>query len=442
MDLFQKFQAFIRIQKLLQPEERVLVAVSGGADSVVLAQLFRRREQPFGIAHCNFCLRGAESDGDESFVRALAAKWGVPVFVQHFDTKKYAAENGLSTQMAARELRYQWFDVIRESEEFARIATGHHLNDSVETALLHFIRGTGLSGLGGIPMQNGPLVRPLLFATRDEIEDYAREQALSWREDSTNALDDYSRNAIRHHILPNMQKLNASFFASAAETLLHLRAADENLQHLLGKIMGPPDAEGIYHLKKQSLELLPARSDALFDLLQPYGFTAEQVRQIIGCWDQTGTEWYTNSGCRLVSNRDELLLTNKDLYTASVLVGADDLMVRASNGGRLVILPDPTDKTFPEGPNTIIVDAEKLRFPLHLRHWAPGDHFQPFGMDGQSQKLQDFFTNQKVSRLDKDRIWILENGDRTIIWVVGMRLDERYKVRSESKKLLKICWIH
>ncbi len=441
MDLLQQFDTYSNTHHLIRPGERVLAAVSGGVDSVVLAQLLGQRKQPFGIVHCNFRLRGAESDGDEAFVSNLAKKWGVPFWVQHFDTKKYADENKLSVQMAARELRYRWFEVVREAHDFDCIATGHNLNDSVETALLHFVRGTGLTGLGGIPVRTGHVVRPLLFATRAAILDYAQTNKILWREDSSNTDEHYTRNALRHRVMTQLEALNPVFLNNAADTLRRLRAADANLQHLLQNLLGEADDEGVFRLKKNKLEALPALSDALFDMLQPFGFTGDQVQQIVACWQQTGSEWHAPSGYRVVLDRDALLLTNREHHADALFVHADDLLVRTPDGGRLMLTSAAPGTPFPPELEVVLVDAEILQFPLLLRRWRPGDVFQPLGMGGQHQKLQDFFTNQKLSRLEKEKIWVLEDSDRHIIWIVGMRLNDRFKVRDETCKLLKLTWI-
>ncbi|MCB0533011.1 MAG: tRNA lysidine(34) synthetase TilS [Lewinellaceae bacterium] len=441
MNLEQAFETFLQENQLIAPTDRILVAVSGGVDSMVLAHLVRQSNQKFGIAHCNFRLRGAASDADEQFVRDLANAWEVPVYIHHFDTKKYAEENGISVQMAARELRYTWFEIIRESADFTHIATGHNLNDSVETCLLNLMRGTGITGLGGIPVQNGHVIRPLLFATREAILAYAHEKNIQWREDSSNAKDDYTRNAIRRHVLPKLTDLNPAFLTAASTTMRHLRDADKNLQFLLSNFIGTPDANGVFHLPKSKLATLPALQSALFDFLQPLEFTADQVQQVVECWGQTGTEWQSTSGYRLIMDRDEILLTNVDRKAAMLTISKDDLMVRMPDGGSLVIMHLPSVTEFPDDPKTIMADSTALRFPLHLRRWEPGDTFQPLGMGGNRQKLQDFFTNQKLSKLEKEQAWILADDEGRIVWIVGMRLDERFKITASTDAYLKISWV-
>ncbi len=444
MDLLHRFQEFLRSQNLLSGESSCLLAVSGGLDSMVLCELFLQTQLEFGIAHANFQLRGAESDQDETFVQSWALRHRIKFFSQGFETEVFAAEEGLSIQMAARKLRYDWLEQIRATYGFEKIATGHHLNDSVETAVHHLIRGTGLTGLTGIPQQNGAVIRPLLFASRAEILAFAQENNLTWREDSSNAQLDYTRNAIRQQVLPPMAALNPAFLAGAAKTIARLRAADANLNFLLGQLWSKPDANGERRLDKALLEQLPAPADALFDLLQPLGFTAEQARQVVDSWDQPGTEWLGADANRLVMDRDHLLLATRNNTEVSheVQVGPDDLLVRLPDGSALFLMPASETTGRPDDNwESVLVPAPELQFPLLLRHWKPGDVFQPYGLNGKSQKIQDFFTNHKLSRLEKEKVWILEDQTKRIIWVLGMRLDERFKPSPDGIKLLKFTWV-
>lgn len=443
MDLLEQFKSFIKANNLLPDGRSTLLAVSGGVDSVVMAHLFREAGYPFGIAHCNFQLRGAASDGDELFVQQLAAEYGVLFFAKHFETKTYAEQHGLSVQMAARALRYDWFHEIAAEHGFARIATAHNLNDSVETALLNFVRGTGLSGLGGIAVNAAGRIRPILFAARPEIEHYARAHQLDWSEDSSNATDDYARNFIRHQVVPRLEELNPNFLHTAERNLHRLRETDENLRFLQGNYFGEKTtAPSEFIIDKQKLAQLPAPKQVLHEMLKPCGFTSEQARQLADSLDHVGLELYSNAGWRVLNDREKILIVPPQSSIPSpqspIPIVENDLMVRLPDGSKLVLMPTDIAAPFPDGRDTILVGAEKLRFPLHLRPWLPGDAFQPFGMGGHSQKLQDFFTNLKLSRLEKEKVWVLENGDGTIIWVLGYRLDERYKVVSETGNFLKI----
>lgn len=441
MTLLERAEVFWAEHALLPAEARVLVAISGGVDSVVLAHLLRVRGQPLALAHANFQLRGAESDEDERFVRALAEGWGVSLYVRRFDTRAFAEAEGASIQVAARRLRYEWFEALCDEGGWERIATAHHLNDAVETALFHFARGTGLSGMVGIPFRSGRVVRPLLFATRADIEAYAREHGLEWREDSSNTDLHYMRNALRHRVLPVLEELFPQFIQQAGKTLHHLNAADANAQHLLRRLLKPGESEGVFAVSIAEVAVLPAPADALFDLLQPYGFTPEQARQMVSSRHSAGASWYSETGFRVVVGRGEWLLAKGQTAQEMLRLHADDLMVRLPDGSRMFLMETPAGGPIPDDANTAVVDAERVRFPLVLRHWRPGDAFQPLGMGGKSQKLQDLFTNQKLSVPEKERVWVLENGDGQILWVVGLRLAEPFRVAENTVKCLKFTWL-
>lgn len=427
------------------PDVPTLLAVSGGVDSVVMAHLFRQAGLPFGIAHCNFRLRGAASDADAEFVATLAADWQAPFFTAAFDTEQYAAENGISIQMAARDLRYAWFQQVATENGFARIATAHNLDDSVETALLNFTRGTGLNGLVGIPaMSQMPtgvlLIRPLLFATRADIETWARSQHIHWREDSSNADDEYARNFIRHQLRPLFETLNPNFLHTVGRNLSRLNETAENLNFLLHRYFAtdtPPDTALTIDAKK--LRALPAPAEALRNLLKNKQFSSEQIRQIAAGLDHTGLGVESASGWRLLVDREKIMVEPPGSAGFSALrIQADDLMLRLPDGRRLLLMPTDSTAPLPDGTEAVVIDAEKIQYPLLLRPWQPGDVFQPFGMSGRSQKLQDFFTNRKISRFEKEKIPVLINGDGAIIWVIGHRLDERFRVFPETVNCLKI----
>ncbi len=433
MQLLPAFKDFITKNNLLPDAAPTLLAVSGGLDSKVMIHLFRAANVPFALAHCNFQLRDEESEGDEEFVRQMAAQYDVPFFTKRFETKDYGQKTGLSIQMAARTLRYGWLEDIRAEHGFGQLATAHHLNDAVETVLLNFARGTGLAGLTGIAARNGLLVRPLLFATRPDLEAYAAANNLVWREDRSNATDDYARNFVRHNLVPLFLTLNPNFLATAARNLRRLRGTQANADFLLRQFLEVPAMpDQGFSLDRNRLAQLPDIRQALQTLLTPYGFTDDQARQLAESSEQTGLELHSTDGWRILNDRRQLIVTADDPTSTliPIRIQQDDLLVRLSTGQALLLTPAEAAPPYPDGRVAVLVDAEKLQFPLLLRPWQPGDWFQPFGMQGQRQKLQDFFTNAKLSRLEKERTWVLENKDGAIVWVVGYRMDERFRVGS------------
>ncbi|MCB9344054.1 MAG: tRNA lysidine(34) synthetase TilS [Lewinellaceae bacterium] len=447
MNLAEQFKQHVVRQNLLPETMPSLLAVSGGIDSMVMLHLFRAARFTFGIAHCNFQLRGEESELDAEFVRKTAEEFGVPCYVRCFDTDDYARENGISTQMAARELRYSWFKELIHEYEYGILATAHNLNDSVETALLNFTRGTGLAGLGGI--KNHPddkIIRPMLFATREEILEYAKAESIAWREDSSNEKDVYDRNYLRHHILPELQKLNPDFLHTAARNVARLQETSENFDFLLDRYVGTASqlirgAEASVSIEKQKIAELPDPSQVLHELLKNRGFTTDQCRQLSEKLQQTGFQISSESGWQVLIDRTELLIrASSAIDTQALNIHSDDLMCRLSDGTALFLFRKEIELPLPDGKESVMLDPQKIRFPLSVRKWVDGDAFQPFGMGGKSQKLQDFFTNQKLSRFEKEKVWLLVNGDGTIIWVMGYRLDERFRVPDGLSEGLMISW--
>jgi tRNA(Ile)-lysidine synthase len=423
----------------LAPGARVLLALSGGMDSVCLGALMRLSDIRFGIAHANFQLRGPESEADARFAQALAEQWEVLFYTQKFDTLAYSEEQGISVQEAARRLRYAWFEDLREQHQFTHLVTAHQLNDHVETALFHFSRGTGLRGLSGIPSENGAVLRPLLFATRAEMAAFMAEQGLAWRDDSSNATDDYTRNFIRHHIVPRFEEINPDFLHTAGRNLQRLRELREHGDFLLRHFLGDTPLQ----LEKVRLQHHPCPQRLLHEWLRDYGFSEEQCRQMAALSAESGQEWHSDLQWRLMSERKRWVVQSpaEMPQAAIVVIHEDDLMVRLPDGGRLFLLVADTDTAFPEDAFTVLLDAERLEFPMQLRRWQAGDRFQPLGMGGQTQKLQDFFTHRKLSQNEKENTWLLCNGNGDIAWVLGQRLDERYKIGAFTNKVLKIRYV-
>jgi tRNA(Ile)-lysidine synthase len=436
----------------LPRQQPVLLAVSGGVDSVVLLHLFRTCGWPFAVGHCNFGLRGAESDADAELVRQLAQAADAAFYSIQFDTEQFAAEHRLSIQVAARQLRYNWLSQMCQQQDFAGIVTGHHLDDSIETVLLNWTRGTGLKGLTGIPAlgqwgeAETPVFRPLLSLSKQDLTDFAQLHRLHWRDDSSNATDHYDRNFLRHQVIPALTTLNPAFNRSAARTTQILNDTYLNYQHLLQQhLQWVERSPSLFALAKQLLQQLPAPAAALYDSISPWGFTPEQARQVLEHLDESGLELSSDQGVRLWVDRSSIFLSTDPKQAAdsapAVWLQEDDLMRRLPDGSTLFLTETPVAPPFPDGRLAIAVDREKLQFPLALRVWQSGDVFQPIGMGGQHQRVQDFLSDRKVSLPERDRTWLLVNGDGRVIWVMGWRPAEGFKIVKATDKALKISWL-
>ena len=444
------FESSLRQLLSADMEPPPLLAVSGGVDSVVLLQLYACTGRPGIVVHCNFQLRGAASDGDEQWVRELAAQLGFPFLSITFDTKEYAQREGVSIQMAARTLRYNWFSTLQKEGKAGGVITAHHLNDSVETFLINASRSTGLRGLTGIaPLSERDnrgltIWRPLLKFSRAQIEACALIAQWTWREDESNAKDDYLRNYLRHHVVPAWQQAQPALLSSMSHSMQLLRETEANYRFLLQKLLPLKVAgQGRHSIDIATLMTLPSPAPALWELLRDYGFDAEQTRQMVACADKPGTIFESEQGARLLIDRRSyfLELASTGVIPPPVLIEQDDLMVRLPDGGRIMLIPVPQGSPFPDGKLHILVDKGRLKYPVSVRNWQPGDVFQPLGMNGKRRKLQDFFTDLKMNRFEKEQIKLLVNGDNEIVWIMGIRPDERFKVVPESTDLVKISWI-
>ena len=414
--------------RTLNIKQSILAAVSGGRDSVVLAELLHRGGYRFEIAHCNFHLRGDESDRDEQFVRDLANRYGVPCHVAQFDTDAYASEKKVSTEMAARELRYEWFEKVRQERGLDLIAVAHHRDDAIETYFINLLRGAGLAGLCGMKAQNGHVVRPLLHVSREEIDRYIAENGLHYVDDRTNATDLYLRNRIRHQLMPLLRELNPAFDTTMEQNLLNLSDANEIYQNTIAQLRDNAltrQPDGIDEIPISAIENLCPQTTLLFELLRPYGFSADVVGEILdGLHGESGRQ-YRSATHIAVKDRDTLQIAPLDRHVIQPQLTISAPLPR----NRFTNLKTTSD--------TILCDAEKLKQPLTLRHWRDGDRFHPFGMKG-TRLVSDYFTDRKLSVIEKQQQWLLCDVDGRIVWLVGLRADNRFAVSETTKEVVRI----
>ena len=433
--MLKTFKKHIQTNLKFLTETRLVIAISGGVDSVVLAHLCKVLKLNFALAHCNFNLRGEESNVDEDFVLDLADQLDVEVFIQNFDTQAYADENKRSIQMAARELRYDWFTELAEQLKFDYILTAHHADDNLETFLINFTRGTGLNGLTGIPVVNNNVVRPLLPFSREDIESYAREKNIAWREDSSNSSRKYLRNKLRHEVVPILKEINPQLLDSFQNTIENLNdtadIVEESLNAVAKRAITTIDDNGISY-KISEFKKVNNPKAYLFEMFKNYGFTEwDDVVDLLDA--QTGKQVLSNTH-RLIKHRDHLILTDvQSEKHKNISISNQDRKVETPLG---ILLFDEANAVVNALKSTIYVDKEKLNFPLELRLWKEGNHFYPLGMKGK-KKISKYLKDEKLSLVEKENTWVLTSEDN-ILWVVGKRADERYKVTDKTKRILKI----
>lgn len=431
----QSFRAFISRHQLFQPGQKILLAVSGGKDSVLMVHLFKQAGFDFGIAHCNFQLRSDESQRDEAFVKLLAATLEVPFHVTHFNTKAYAKAHRSSTQMAARDLRYQWFEQIREQGGYAAIALAHHQNDAIETMLINLTRGTGISGLHGIAPKRGQLIRPLLFLNREDIEALIQREQINYVEDSSNGTDHYARNKIRLHVIPQLKAINPSLERTFAQNIQRFQEAEAIIQQTVADLRNRilKESPAGITLQIEAIRALNPKSLLCYELLKPFNFTESLVGELLNALDkQSGTSFYSTTH-RITIDRQQLIITPIAAAAASnnCLIHPADTQLE---------LPHHTLNIRYEQGNEFVkdgkayVDYDLLIFPLVVRTRQAGDVFVPLGMITH-KKLSNFLVDEKVPLPEKDKIPLILNGNGDIIWVGGMRQDNRYKVQATTKKV-------
>lgn len=441
--MLQSFLTYINEQRLFTPADKIVLAVSGGKDSVVLFDLFREAKFNFMVAHCNFQLRGKDSDQDAQFVKQLCVNHGISFRATAFQTQQFAKTHRLSIEMAARQLRYEWFEQIRHELDYQYIATAHHLNDSIETILLNLTKGTGISGLRGILPKKDRIIRPLLFAARADIENYAAEKQLGWREDSSNASNDYQRNLLRNEVVPLLKRINPSLEHTFARNIERLQAIESDFQKNLSYFKKAVCIEenGTLYLKIETIQYWQSAAYLLEEALKESGFNYFQSKEIYHSLNKTSGKVFHSATHTLIKDREQLIITpreEKSFEEVLIEKGTEEIDYY---GIKLQISQTSMEEwqaylTTERNPATLWVDADTLNYPLTLRPWQEGDWFIPLGMKGK-KKISDFLVDKKTPLHLKKTTFLLCSGN-SIVWVIGQRTDERFKVGKETKEILKI----
>jgi len=430
-----KFQNHLASRFPFLENKKLFLAVSGGLDSMVLLHLFNQLPYEIAVLHCNFQLRGLESFGDQDFIQNYCDQNNIPIFTTQFDTEAFAKDYKLSTQVAARELRYSWFYELLETKKFDFILTAHHADDNLETFIINLTRGTGLDGLTGIPEQNDKIIRPLLPFSRDEILTYAEENKIEWREDSSNASNKYLRNKIRHDLVPMLKEINPAFLNAFQKTQSYLQESLEMVEDasiMIYQQVAKEEGDDI-HFDLKQLKKLPNYRSYLYQWLKEFGFAAwNDIYDLAE--GQSGKQVFSES-FRLLKNRDTLILSpiSEMSEKEEFQIAANDTEV---NFPLKLTLCNVSHITI-DSNKAIFVDAAKIQFPLILRKWNEGDVFHPFGMEGRSKKVSKLFKDEKLSLIEKEKIWIL-SSDNQIVWVIGLRQDDRFRVENTTNNILKI----
>lgn len=432
----QTFKAFISQHSLFSAKDKILLAVSGGKDSVLMAHLFKLSGFDFGIAHCNFNLRADESQRDEAFVKMLAATFDVAFHVTHFKTKEFAATHKVSTQMAARMLRYDWFEEVRTAHQYAAIALAQHQDDAIETVLLNLVRGTGIAGMHGILPKRNNLIRPLLFLTAREIEALVDKHHIDYVEDSSNGSTHYARNKIRLNVIPRLKEINPNLEETFEHNIRRFADTELVLQQTVAALREKMLAEkqGEFHLSIKSIRELQPQHLLLFELLRPFNFSEAVTAELLASLDkQSGTSFYSGSH-RITVDRKNLIITaiSASNIIARQLIHPHDEVLNLPAMQLLISRKATTH--FEKDPDKAYVDTDKLIFPLILRSWQLGDRFKPMGMNG-FKKLSDFFIDQKIPLANKDQVPVLVNGNGEVIWLAGLRQDNRYRLHESTKSV-------
>lgn len=452
MNLTDRFQDYIIKEALLNKGNRLLVAVSGGVDSVVLCELCKQAGYNFGMAHCNFRLRGSESERDEQFVRTLADHYGVELFVKQFDTEDYAKRQKLSVQVAARELRYEWFhkvlisgsgedgqDDTHQRNHYDFIVTAHHADDNLETMLMNFFKGTGIAGLRGMLPKQEKLLRPLLLFYKEELHAFAAEQKLAYVEDSSNQSDKYTRNYFRNQLIPSLEKVFPAVKSNLINNIKRFSDIGQLYQQAIAvhkkKLLEIKGEE--VHIPVLKLAKTTPLETVLYEIIKDYGFSSAQLPEVIDLLHSETGRYTSSTDYRIIRNRNWLIIAPIETTAGNhFVIGENEKAISFPKGKVEFKRISATAFQLSASPDIAALDAKQIRYPLILRKWKQGDYFYPLGM-AKKKKLSRFLIDQKLSITEKEQTWVLESNKK-ILWVVGKRIDDRFRVSAATKDVLQI----
>lgn len=438
-DLLTTLKSYVLQEQLFDTSQKILLAVSGGIDSVTMTHLFSKAGFSFAIAHCNFQLRGEESLRDEHFVAQLALRYNVPFHTIRFDTNGYTAAHKVSVQVAARELRYKWLEEVRQQQGFNFIATAHHMQDNVETALMNFCKGTGIAGMHGILPRQGNIIRPLLFVQKETLLDYGQAEQLDYVEDSSNTTDKYTRNFFRHQVIPKIQAVFPGAVTNMGGTIHRLKEAELLYQQAITvhkkRLLIKKDSTWMIPVLKLH-KAVPLQTIA-YEIFREFNCSPMQTEKVLTLLDSESGRFVETPTHRIIRNRQWLLITTLQEVDAPVIVIEKEQAQVKCNAGQLQ-LREVTTPHISSSVHLACLDIKHIQYPLILRRWKQGDYFYPLGMS-RKKKLSRFFIDQKLSLPQKEKVWVLESGKR-IVWVVGMRIDNRFKITDSTKEMLLLEW--
>lgn len=435
--MLEQFKQYIKENALIEKGDKIIVALSGGIDSIVLTQLLKEYGAEIVAAHCNFHLRGDESDGDEHFVHEFCKANGIECHTQHFDTEAYAKSEGLSIEMAARELRYTWFEQLRQELGYDKIAVAHHADDQIETFLINLLRGSGIHGLKAMLPQNGNIIRPLLWASREDIRKHALEHNIKWRDDSTNNETIYTRNKLRNIVIPEICSNFANARQTIANSINHLATECALYDQLVGQHIESVQtkADDTVSIAKDEFKNANGKQ-LLFEWIRQYNFNTSQCEFIAKALSSKPGQTYYSPTHRLCIARDRLVInpTNGKNNT-NVCINEGQNKITQPINISFSLIERTADLSISRDNNCAMLDNDKLQYPLRVRNWQHGDRFKPLGMSG-SKLVSDFFTDQHLTQVEKDKSLILEDASGKIVWLIGYRIDDRFKINDQTKHIL------